>query len=156
MTEHVNKHKYIYLISMIGFFITGILQYPYPLDWDSQYVFDTHVSGNMAPASWMGWFYPYFWTILYKMTDNINSIGVFVNVCYWISLPVIYINLFKNKNNTIKQNRKYSVWYLVFILYPFAVKLVTGITNNIFLTSLLLLSVASYTLYNTHKNKLYI
>ena len=156
MAEHINKHKYIYVISVIGFFITGVLQYPYPLDWDSQYVFDTHVLGNMAPASWMGWFYPYFWTILYKMTNDINSIGVFVNVCYWISLPVIYINLFKNKNNTIKQNRKYSVWYLVFILYPFAVKLVTGITNNIFLTSFLLLSMASYALYSTQKNKTYL
>ena len=156
MVEHINKYKYIYVISVIGFFITGVLQYPYPLDWDSQYVFDTHVLGNMSPTSWMGWFYPYFWKFLYKMTNNINSMGVFINICYWISLPVIYINLFKNKNNTIKENHKYNFYYLVFILYPFAVKLATGITNNIFLTSLLLLSVASYALYSTQKNKVYL
>ena len=157
MREHINKYKYIYLISVIGFFITGILQYPYPLDWDSQYVFDTHVLGNMAPTSWMGWFYPYFWTILYKMTNNINSMGIFINICYWISLPIIYINLFKNKNNTIKENRKYNFCYLIFILYPLlTVELVTGVTNNIFLTSFLLLSMASYALYSTQKNKTYL
>ena len=43
-----------------------------------------------------------------------------------------------------------------FILYPFAVKLVIGISNNQFLTSFLLLSIASYALYSTQKNKIYI
>ena len=78
--EHVDQYKYIYVISVIGFFITGVLQYPYPLDWDSQYVFDTHVLGNMSPTSWMGWFYPYFWKFLYKMTNNINSMGIFIQI----------------------------------------------------------------------------
>ena len=153
MKEHVNRYKYIYLISMMGFFITGILQYPNPIDFDSHHVFDKNVLGNIAPASWMGWFYPYLWKILYKATNTINSMGIFINLCYWISLPIIYINLFKNKNNTIKENRKYNFWYLIFILYPFAIKLVSPISNNVFVVSFLLLSMASYAVYNTYKNK---
>ena len=137
----------------MGFFITGILQYPNPIDFDSHHVFDKNVLGNIAPASWMGWFYPYFWKFLYDITGNQFIIGVVHNVLYWISISIIYINLFKNKNNTIKENRKYNFWYLIFILYPFAIKLVSPISNNVFVVSFLLLSMVSYAVYNTHKNK---
>ena len=157
IVEHINKYKYIYLISIIGFVITAILKYPYPIHWDSNYAFTRHSIDHLPPTNWMGWFYPYFWDIFYKMTNTINSLGVFIQIWWWVSFPIIYINLFKNEKNTMSGYFIYNFCYLLFILCPYYIlSTYNEMSNNYLVASFLLLSIALYALYNTHKNKLYI
>lgn len=44
----------IIYISIFGFFLTGILAYPYGINWDNSHVYyNLDILNN-----WMGWFYP--------------------------------------------------------------------------------------------------
>ena len=153
MKEHLTQYKYIYLISVIGFFITGVFAYPYHIHFDSNYTFTKYSLEQLAPTNWMGWFYPYFWDFIYKITNDKSSIGIFHNLVYWISMPIIYINFFQKKENIIKFNTKYHYWYMVLVSFPFAMGLLMGVTNNILLVSFLLLSVANFSIFLNNKNK---
>ena len=155
MKEHLNQYKYIYLISVIGFILTGVLAHPYHIHFDSNYVFTKYSLEHLPPTNWMGWFYPYFWDLLYKITNNKLSIAIFHNLVYWISMPTIYINFFQKKENIIKFNTKYHYWYMALVSFPFALGLLMGVTNNILLVSFLLLSVANFSVFLNNKNKIF-
>ena len=156
MKEHINQYKYIYLISVIGFIITGVLARPYHMHWDSNYAFTKYSLDQLPPTNWMGWFYPYFWDLLYKITNDKLSIGIFHNLVYWISMPILYINFFQKREYITKFNTKYHYWYIALISFPFALGLLIGITNNILLASFLLLSVANFSIFLTNKNKIFL
>ena len=156
MKEHINQYKYIYLISIIGFLITGVLAHPYHIHWDSNYAFTTYSLDQLPPTNWMGWFYPYFWDLLYKITNDKSSMGIFHNLVYWISMPIIYINFFQKKENIIKFNIGYHYWYIALVSFPFALGLLMGVTNNILVAIFLLLSVANFSIFLTNKNKTFL
>ena len=156
MKEHFNQYKYIYLISIVGFILTGVLAHPYHMHWDSNYAFTKYSIEHLPPTNWMGWFYPYFWDLLYKITNNKLSIAIFHNLVYWISMPTIYINFFQKKEKIVKFNTKYHYWYIALISFPFAIGLLIGITNNILLASFLLLSVANFSVFLNNKNKIFL
>lgn len=74
--------------SIFGFFLTGILAYPYGINWDNSHVYyNLDILNN-----WMGWFYPSLWKYLIKIIRLKNSIGLLHNIFYWIGMPLIYIN----------------------------------------------------------------
>ena len=148
MREHINQYKYIYLISVIGFILTGVLAYPHILFWDNQYVLDSYVLNGHPPTNWMGWFYPYFWKFLYDITGNQFIIGVVHNVLYWFSISILYINFFPKKSE-----KSYIIWFLILAFNPFVLGQLVWVTNNVLLLSFVLLALALFSIAIKMKKK---
>lgn len=149
MLQKFYSYRFIILISVIGFLITGLLAIPFYMYWgDSEYTFNKFSIEHFPPTNWMGWFYVYFWDTLYRITGAKASIGVFHNLAYWISMPILYINFFEQDN--IKQDKfftSYQLWYLLLVLNPIIIGFFFGITNNVFVASFLLITLALYSGY---------
>ncbi len=145
------KYKSIIIISCIGFLITGVIAYPfYKVHWDSNYAFTAFSIDGKSPANWMGWFYVWFWDILYRITGQQKSIGVFQNILYWVCMPLIWVNLV---NDSLKNSR---LWYGLFAFSPFAIILVMGITNNMFAALFMLCALLCHLRYIKNGNKSYL
>lgn len=151
----IKENKYIFLISISGFFITGVLLYPYNMHYDNQYTFQKQIIEGLPPTNWMGWFFPMFWELLYTISGKKESIGIFQNLVYWAVMPTIYIYLFP-KNKTDQFKSWYHYWYLAFACCPLVVFSISYLTNNSFLTIFLLLMVLFYVLYSFYQKKYYL
>lgn len=154
MLQNLLPYRFIIMISVIGFTISGIIAAPfYAYWWDSTYTFTKFSIENLPPTNWMGWFYVYFWDFLYKIFGTKASIGVFHNIAYWISMPIIYINFFDKPSQTPKFFSAYTFWYLCLVLNPVIFGFFFGVTNNVFVASFLVMVLACYALYFRTSNK---
>lgn len=152
--HHIFLYKWIYFISFIGFIITGILCYPYGMHYDSKLVFMTQVVQNNNFGNWMGWFYPTLWKFLWSITKINNIIGVLSHLLYWISMPIIYIHLFKNPISE-KLFHPFIYWYLLLALNPFVIGALLYTTNNSLVLSFVVFSLALFLLSFQYKNYFY-
>ncbi|MGL4981810.1 MAG: hypothetical protein ACRC4W_02950 [Treponemataceae bacterium] len=133
--ETFEKH-YITILSVVGFVFTGILVYPFGIHWDNAYVF-TNIYTNTLPNNWMGWFYPLFWGTLYKITKIPHIIGIYQNVIYWISAAILFKYLFLNKSKR---------YFVLFAFFLGTIFFLVSITNNAFLATTVLFSIALWVL----------
>ncbi|MDD6553091.1 MAG: hypothetical protein PUF37_05830 [Prevotellaceae bacterium] len=131
----------IILLSILGFFFTGILCYPYSAWWDSDYVLTRMVNdGQPWLTNWMGWYLPWLCQILYKLTGCFLAIGVFQNLIYWTGITILSISLFNRSKHPI-------VWYLLVAWFPGSLAFISGIANNEILFAYILLGVALFAFY---------
>ncbi len=156
MLKIANNYRYIIAISIVGFLLTGVLGYPYRINWDSNYTFTKYSIEGLPPTNWMGWFYVYFWDILYKITNTQSSIGVFHNVLYWVSMPIIYINFFEPISEAKKFKNSYNYWYMIVSCCPYIIPFLSGVSNNILVMSVILFGIALYTIHLKTRHKRYI
>lgn len=137
----------IIYISIFGFFLTGILAYPYGINWDNSHVYyNLDILNN-----WMGWFYPSLWQHLINIMRLKHCIGLLHNIFYWIGMPLIYINFI----SAPLLNKNYHYNYIIFAFCPSIVIFLTNITNNVLLLSFLALAIGSYTVFRKNKSKIF-
>ena len=139
----------IYLLSLFGFIITGILAYPYGLHWDSAYTI-SHIIYDGCPVinNWLGWYFPGLWDILYKVSGIPHILGVYINLLYWISITILFVTLFE-KHQKI-------VYYFCFAWFPGTLLFITNITNNSLMFVTLLLGLAFYSIYRQNSKGSYL
>lgn len=152
------SQKQIQFISIFGFILTGIILYPYGITRDSQasfavvYLeFDRNVSW-VGINNWMGWFVPGLWKWLRSLTGLDSAIGVLHNLLYWVSMPVIYINLFP-RSESCRLFSPYNLWFVAFSFFPPMLLFLMSITNNVLLLSTVALALATLSFYPKSPNR---
>ncbi len=135
------------IIAAAGFIATGVLFYPYGITRDSQASFVTVYLGFSANESWvglnnwMGWFVPSIWSGLRSLTGLNHVVGLLHNFLYWVAMPVLYRNLFPGSSNG-RFFSAYSGWFVAFAFFPPVLLMLTSITNNVLLLSLIAVALA--------------
>ena len=149
---------YILALSIFGFISTAILFYPYGITRDSQASFvaiflgyDSNVSW-VGINNWMGWFVPGLWKWLRSLTGLDSAIGVLHNILYWVSMPVIYINLFP-RSDSRRFFFSYNLWFVAFAFFPPVLISLANITNNVFLLSTIAFALAILSFYPKYKSR---
>lgn len=134
------------ILSVVGFFITGILAYPYGCHWDSGWVF-SHIYNEGEPYlnNWMGWYYPYLWYGLYKLTGFFHAMGLFQILLYWSAVTIFYVY---GCNNSVKS----FICYALFAFFPVNLFFITSITNNALVYVYLLFSLSMFEIYKKKHN----
>jgi hypothetical protein len=158
ITKNCLQIKWLIWISLFGFLGTGILFYPYGITRDSQASFVAIYLGYAGNESWvginnwMGWFVPGLWVWLRSFTGLDSAIGVLHNLLYWVSMPVIYINLFP-RTESRRIFSAYNLWFLAFAFFPPLLISLANITNNVFLLSTLAFALAMLSFYPKYKSR---
>jgi hypothetical protein len=158
MSEKSNSFHWITLFAILGFMGTGFLFYPYGITRDSQASFAAIFSGFDSNVSWvginnwMGWFVPGLWKWLRSLTGLDSALGVLHNMIYWVSMPVIYSNLFpRTESRQIISG--YNLWFLAFAFFPSLLISLANITNNVFLLSTIAFALAILSFYPKYKSR---
>lgn len=138
----------IIIISVIGFFSTSILFYPYGIHWDSANIINNIITDNSRITNWMGWLYPAIWALLYNISHQAFIIGTFQCFVYWISLCIIAISLFK-------RNIIGVILYILLSFFPISILFITNITNNALLYTFLLFSFSIYSIYEKTQKRVF-
>ena len=143
----LNEYKFIILISFLGFIFTGLLPYPYGISWDDYYITQHRAQHLTYFTSHMGWFYAFLWRGLQEITGKVFAIGIFNNLIYWITMPVLYINLFSFSKNSLR----YYFWYIVFSCSPFMIFYLMSIHSGGITAMFLLIAITNVYLYIKHR-----
>jgi hypothetical protein len=156
--SNFSLQKQIQFISIFGFILTGIILYPYGITRDSQasfaavYLgFDSNVSW-VGINNWMGLFVPSLWKWLRALTGLDSAIGVLHNLLYWVSMPVIYMNLFL-RTESRRIFSAYNLWFVAFAFFPPMLVFLMSITNNVFLLSTIASALAILSFYPRFPNR---
>jgi hypothetical protein len=140
------------VLAAAGFTLTGVLFYPYGITRDSQASFVAIYCGFTGNESWvginnwMGWFVPAVWGWLRSGTGLDSAIGLVHNLLYWVSMPLIYRNLFPGPSDG-RLFSGYNGWFVAFAFYPPLLLMLTSITNNVLLLSLVAAALAVISFY---------
>lgn len=94
----------------------------------------------------MGWFYPLFWSTLYKLTGVEHIIGVFQIIGYWTAVSIVALS-------SIRKNIYGYLIFFVFSFFPINLLFVCNITNNSLLFVFLLLAMAMYAVYVRNRER---
>lgn len=158
MGKIINPFYWVILFVFTGFLGTGCLFYPYGITRDSQASFAAIFSGFDSNVSWvginnwMGWFVPGLWKWLRSLTGLDSAIGLLHNLLYWMSMPVIYINLFP-RTESRRIFSAYNLWFVAFAFFPPMLLFLMSITNNVFLLSTLAFALAILSFYPKYKSR---
>lgn len=134
-------------MSILGFFLTGVLAYPFGLHWDSARTFSLIlVNGNAYLNNWLGWYFPLLWEVLYKLTGVPHIMGCYINMIYWIGVTILYLNVFKDRHYSL-------IFYFLFAWFPGTLLFIINITNNALMFVTLLLGIALFAYYLNCKRK---
>ncbi len=120
----------ILILSALGFVLTGILAYPFGVNWDAAWTFGNIYKGEPVINNWLGWYFPLLWELLYKISGIPHILGCYINLLYWVSITILYLSIFDNR----------KLWvYFIFAWFPGTLFFVTSISNNsLFFVNLLL------------------
>ena len=152
------KYRWLLLISFSGIVLTGVAFYPYGIHRDSQATFAAVYLGYERNASWvginnwMGWFTPLLWKSLYQVTGLNHAIGILHNLLYWISITIIFINLFP-KTESRRLLCGYHYWFVLFSFFPPVLFFLSSITNNVLLLSFIAAALATLSFYRKFQIK---
>ena len=158
MNRISNQCKWVFFFAILGFMGTGCFFYPYGITRDSQASFTAIFSGFDSNVSWvginnwMGWFVPSLWKWLRSLTGLDSAIGVLHNLLYWMSMPLIYINLFPQTESR-RIFSGYNFWFLAFAFFPPVLISLANITNNVFLLSTLAFALVILSFYPKYKSR---
>jgi hypothetical protein len=158
LREIWGKYRWILLISFSGIVLTGVAFYPYGIHRDSQASFAAVYLGYESNTSWvginnwMGWFTPFLWKSLYQATGLNHAIGILHNLVYWISMTIIYSNLFP-KTESRRLFCAYHYWFVLFTFFPPILFMLSSITNNVLLLSFIAASLAALSFSNKAQSK---
>lgn len=145
LMKNLNKQNKVILLGIIGFFVTGILLYPYGTFWDSAraltYIL---IDGHANVDNWLGWYFPLLWEGLYRLTDIPNIFGTYIVLLYWIGVTLLYLNIFNLEKRSLW-------WYVAFAWFPGSLMFVVNITNNALMMVMLILGLAFFALYANKK-----
>lgn len=134
-------------MSVIGFFITGILAYPYGCHWDSGRVFSLiYTNGEPYLNNWMGWYYPYLWYWMYKISGIYHIMGLFQVFLYWVGITTIYLV-------GCSVNKKTFILFICFAFFPTNLFFITSITNNALVYCYFLMSFAFWIIFRNIGSK---
>jgi len=156
MSQKSNSLHWIIVFALLGFMGTGFLFYPYGITRDSQASFTAIFSGFDSNVSWvginnwMGWFVPGLWKWLRSLTGLDSAIGVLHNLLYWMSMPLIYINLFPRTESRWLFS-PFNLCFLAFAFFPPVLISLANITNNVFLLSTIAFALAILSFYPKYK-----
>lgn len=158
MNRISNQCKWVFFFAILGFMGTGCFFYPYGITRDSQASFTAIFSGFDSNVSWvginnwMGWFVPGLWKWLRSLTGLDSAIGVLHNLLYWVSMPVIYMNLFL-RTESRRIFSAYNLWFVAFAFFPPMLVFLMSITNNVFLLSTIASALAILSFYPRFPNR---
>ena len=158
MSQKSNSFHWITLFAILGFMGTGCFFYPYGITRDSQASFTAIFSGFDSNVSWvginnwMGWFVPGLWKWLRSLTGLDSAIGVLHNLLYWVSMPILYSNLFP-KSESHRFFSAYNLWFVAFAFFPPVLISLANITNNVFLLATIAWALAILSFYPKFRNR---
>ena len=144
----VKKSTKVIILSVLGFILTGVFLYPYGTFWDSARAF-TYIltEGHANVDNWLGWYFPLLWEGLYRITGIQNILGTWIILLYWISVTILYLNLFDAEKRSLW-------WYAAFAWFPGSLMFVLNITNNALMMVMLMLGLAFLSVF-ANKRKLW-
>lgn len=140
-----SKKTKIIIFGIIGFFITGVLLYPYGIMWDSALVIKDILKGHALLNNWLGWYFPLIWEGLYRLTGVVHIMGSYILLLYWIGITILYINLFNVEKHSLW-------WYFLFAWFPGTLLFVLNITNNALMFVMMILGISFFAIYSNKKH----
>lgn len=132
MMRRINLVLFL-LITVTGYGLTSFLFYPYAVNWDAGNVIENVVQGHPVIDNWMGWFYPTFVNVLYRLTHLPHAIGCTQWLLYWLAVSTLFVQLFSPRK------KSFLPFYLLFAFFPGALFYVDYIANSALLYCLYLL-----------------
>ena len=136
-----NTSVIIVVVSVLGFMITGLLGYPFQVDYDSSHLISSMLADESPNiTNWMGWLYPSIIYLCYFITGYPLAIGIFNSLFYWIGISLFCIALFNDKKRPV-------LWYMTVALFPGSLAFITSITNNATLFVTTLMGIGMYMYY---------
>lgn len=143
--KELEKKTQILLLAVFGFLFTGLLFYPYGLNWDSARTMSLILTdGHATVNNWLGWYFPLLWEVLYKITGIHHLIGIYINLIYWIGITILYLNIFEYEKRSLW-------WYIAFAWFPGTLMFIVNITNNGLMMVMLILGLALFAVYSNRK-----